>query len=122
MKKRCSEEQIIGFLREADAGLPIKELCRKHGFSNTCETAPKDARGLPTVGGGVAGVGAVASASPSELARRFSGMAFEVVRHGRPADGPHPHTDNPASHLVVSYWATYATRRPFVNQLLSVWR
>ena len=34
MKKRFSEEQIIGFLREADAGLPIKELCRKHGFSD----------------------------------------------------------------------------------------
>lgn len=33
MKKRFSEEQIIGFLREADAGMPIKELCRKHGFS-----------------------------------------------------------------------------------------
>ena len=33
MKKRFSEEQVIGFLREADAGLPIKELCRKHGFS-----------------------------------------------------------------------------------------
>jgi len=33
MNKRFSEEQIIGFLREADAGLPIKALCRKHGFS-----------------------------------------------------------------------------------------
>lgn len=33
MKKRCTEEQINGFLREADAGLSIKELCRKHGFS-----------------------------------------------------------------------------------------
>jgi len=33
VKKRFTEEQIIGFLREADAGLPIKELCRKHGFS-----------------------------------------------------------------------------------------
>jgi putative transposase len=33
VKKRFSEEQIIGVLREADAGLPIKELCRKHGFS-----------------------------------------------------------------------------------------
>ena len=32
-KKRFSEEQIIGFLREADAGLAVKELCRKHGFS-----------------------------------------------------------------------------------------
>lgn len=33
MKKRFSEEQIIGFLREADAGLPVKELCRQRGFS-----------------------------------------------------------------------------------------
>ena len=34
MKKRFSEEQIIGFLKEADAGLPVVELCRKHGFSD----------------------------------------------------------------------------------------
>lgn len=33
MKKRFSEEQIIGFLREAEAGLAVKELCRRHGFS-----------------------------------------------------------------------------------------
>ena len=33
MKKRFSEEQIIGFLREADAGMAVKELCRRHGFS-----------------------------------------------------------------------------------------
>jgi putative transposase len=33
MKKRYSEEQIIGFLREADAGIGVKDLCRRHGFS-----------------------------------------------------------------------------------------
>lgn len=33
MKKRFSEEQIIGFLREAEVGMPIKELCRQTGFS-----------------------------------------------------------------------------------------
>jgi putative transposase len=31
--KRYSEEQIIGFLREADNGVKVKDLCRKHGFS-----------------------------------------------------------------------------------------
>ena len=34
MKKRFSEAQIIGFLKEAEAGMPVKELCRKHGFSD----------------------------------------------------------------------------------------
>lgn len=33
MKKPFTEKQIIGFLREADAGLPVKDLGRKHGFS-----------------------------------------------------------------------------------------
>jgi putative transposase len=33
VKKQFSEEQIIGFLREADAGVAIKELARRHGFS-----------------------------------------------------------------------------------------
>ena len=31
---RFSEEQIIGFLKQAEAGLPIKEICRKGGFSD----------------------------------------------------------------------------------------
>jgi putative transposase len=33
VKKRFTEEQIIGFLREGDKGVALKELCRKHGFS-----------------------------------------------------------------------------------------
>jgi putative transposase len=33
VKKRFTEEQIIGFLREADKGIGVKDLCRKHGFS-----------------------------------------------------------------------------------------
>ena len=33
MKKRFSEEQIISFLREAEAGVAVNDLCRKHGFS-----------------------------------------------------------------------------------------
>lgn len=33
MEKRYSEDQIIGFLQEAETGLPIMELCRRYGFS-----------------------------------------------------------------------------------------
>ena len=32
-KSRFTEEQIIGFLRQAEAGIPIKEVCRNGGFS-----------------------------------------------------------------------------------------
>jgi putative transposase len=34
MKIRFTDEQIIGFLKEAEAGTSVKELCRKHGFSD----------------------------------------------------------------------------------------
>ena len=33
-KSRFSEEQVIGFIKEAEAGMPVAELCRKHGFSD----------------------------------------------------------------------------------------
>jgi len=32
-KSRFSEEQIIGLLREAEAGRKVAELCREHGIS-----------------------------------------------------------------------------------------
>ena len=34
MRKRFTEQQIIGFLREAEGGVSVKELCRKYGFSD----------------------------------------------------------------------------------------
>ena len=34
MKKRFTEEQIISILKEAEAGLSVKELCRKHNISD----------------------------------------------------------------------------------------
>jgi len=33
MKQRFTEARIVGFLWEADAGIALKDLCRKHGFS-----------------------------------------------------------------------------------------
>ena len=33
-RSRFSEEQIIGILKEHQAGLGAKELCRKHGISD----------------------------------------------------------------------------------------
>ena len=34
MKKRFTEERIIGILKEAEAGMKVGELCRKHGISD----------------------------------------------------------------------------------------
>jgi putative transposase len=33
-KSNYTEEQIIGFLRQVEADMPVKDLCRKHGFSD----------------------------------------------------------------------------------------
>lgn len=32
-KSRFTEAQIIGMIKEQEAGLPTSELCRKHGLS-----------------------------------------------------------------------------------------
>ena len=32
-RSRFTEEQIIGVLREQEAGMKVSELCRKHGIS-----------------------------------------------------------------------------------------
>ena len=34
MKKRFSDQQIISILREAEAGVSARELCRKHAISD----------------------------------------------------------------------------------------
>ena len=33
-KSRFTDEQIIGFLKQAEGGMPVKELCRLGGFSD----------------------------------------------------------------------------------------
>ena len=33
-KSRFTDEQIIGFLKQAEGGMPDKELCRLGGFSD----------------------------------------------------------------------------------------
>lgn len=33
-KSRFTESQIIAVLKEGEAGMPVAELCRKHGINN----------------------------------------------------------------------------------------
>lgn len=34
-KRRFTEEQIIGVLKSAEAGMAVKEVCRQHGITET---------------------------------------------------------------------------------------
>ena len=34
MKKRFTEERIIGILKEAESGMRVADVCRKHGISD----------------------------------------------------------------------------------------
>lgn len=33
-RSRFSETQIVGILKEADAGMPVNEVCRKYGIAD----------------------------------------------------------------------------------------
>jgi len=35
MSKRLTESQIVAILKEAEAGVPVPELCRKHGIGQS---------------------------------------------------------------------------------------
>lgn len=35
MSKRKPESQIVAILKEAEVGMPIKDLCRKYGIGNS---------------------------------------------------------------------------------------
>ena len=35
-KSKFTESQIVAILNEAEAGIPVTELCRKHGISSAC--------------------------------------------------------------------------------------
>jgi putative transposase len=35
MSKRLTESQIVAILKEAEAGIPVPELCRRHGIGQS---------------------------------------------------------------------------------------
>ncbi|MDN3649844.1 transposase [Reinekea marina] len=35
MSKRITESQIVAILNEAEAGMPVKDICRKYGIGNS---------------------------------------------------------------------------------------
>ena len=64
MNKRYREEQIIGFLREAESGIKVKDLCRRHRFSEASFYAWRSKFGWPGCG-----------AKACQSAQRFGSLA-----------------------------------------------
>ena len=51
MKKHFTEQQIVAILKEGEAGVAVKEICRKHNISDaTFYTWRKKYRGMETEG------------------------------------------------------------------------
>ena len=49
MKKRFTEQQIVAILKEGEAGVPARDICRKHNISDaTFYTWRKKYRGMET--------------------------------------------------------------------------
>ena len=49
-RKRFSEEQIIGILKESEAGQENREICRKHGITDFSISGSRLARHLDQLG------------------------------------------------------------------------
>ena len=69
MKKQLTEVQIIGFLGQAEASLPVKQLCLRQGFSEGIVNWLRAARSCP-----------VKSTLPIVLKRRTSPHPIQRTR------------------------------------------
>ena len=49
MKKRSTEEQIIGMIKEQEAGLSVSEICLKHGIGQSTFFKWKSKLGIMSV-------------------------------------------------------------------------
>lgn len=95
MTKRYTDELIIGFLKQAAAGAPIKKLCRKHRFSDASFYIWRQKfGGLDVPDAKRASVAAMRAKTPISERRACqllglarSVLAYESQRHSRPRSG-----------------------------------
>jgi transposase-like protein len=75
MKKRFSDEQIVGFLREVEAGeKSVAQVCREGGFSQPTFYVWKKKFGAMGEGGGQATAGADGTGQGASAARRANAL------------------------------------------------
>ena len=98
-KSRLSEEQIIGVLEEQQAGLPVAEICRRHGISDATSYTWRSRFG-----------GMDVSDAPSGGARRGELQAQEApgrgeARRGHAARGVEEKLLTPCARRTDVSWA-----------------
>ena len=69
MKNRFTEAQIIGILKEAEAGMKVAEVCRKYGISDATYYNWK------AKFGGMSGIGCAAAEDPGSRERQAQAVA-----------------------------------------------
>ena len=87
MKKRFTEEQIIGILKEAEAGAKVAELCRKYGISDATYYNWKAKFGGMTVSDAQRLKAMEASGEMAREQEAFKQRVIENTLRPKPVDG-----------------------------------
>jgi hypothetical protein len=98
---RFCEEQIVGVLKEAEAGVPMKDLCRRIGISGLQHGAATQFVGVPDARRICRGQRLWKRRWLRHLGKRYAFPTFPQPRRRRPYFNRRSGTQNPGSFVMT---------------------